>query len=296
MAITVNIAKTGVFNEYGQPLTLGSSYTPFNDDYAKSLVQTLKATDTNGVLAYPYSAPYQFGGVFDRNGLLVGFQSANGIAALGSPPGLWANRPTLRSNERGSYSATDVGANLNGAGGATVFTWTGARWKIAGGNAILDAIDTANTAVANTAEQNLNPNHIIIPSGVLGTNDRLRIRASFSKSAGVDTSTLRIRFGPLGTVADPILATITTLATTSITEGILEDFKLISLTSIQKLGNASTDQSYSGASSGAFPAAVAISDVSANGMYISITSQMTAGTETVTCQDYSLEVYPTDSA
>jgi hypothetical protein len=296
MPITVTIAKTGVFDEYGRTLAVGAAYTPYNDDYARSLVQTLKATDTNGVMAYPYSAPFQFGGVFDRNGLLIGFQSANGIAALGAPSGTWANKPTLGANERGAYIANDVGANLNGVGGGNVFVWTGTRWKPAGGNIILDAVDSPNTSIANTAEQNLNPNHIVIPAGVIGTNDRLRLKASLSKSSTVDTSTLRVRFGPLGTVADPILTTITSLATTNLTDAFPLDFKAVSATSIQKLGNASTDQSFSGGNAGAYPAAVAVSSMATNPMYLSITSQMTTGVETVTLQDYTLEIYPTDSA
>lgn len=232
--------------------------------------------------------------LYDANGNFIGF-NVTGANPSGFAAVPWASRPAASAANNGAILRfTDVGGNA-GNGGGNFFFSTGARWKPMSADIILDAIDTPNTSIANTTEQQLNPTHIVIPPSVVQDFDRLRVRMSMSKSSTVDTATIRLRFGPLGTTADPVLLTITTLATTSISVGVLLDFKRSSATTIQKLGNASSDQSYSGASAGAFPAAVTVSDMNVNGMFMSITSQMTAGTETVTIQDYTLELCPTDS-
>lgn len=220
-----------------------------------------------------------------------------GQAGIFVPATTWANRPLpVTSYPNAIIRITDVGGNT-GAGGGNFFFTNSTRWKALGGNITLDTVDTPNTSVANTTEQNLNPNRIGIPAAVISVNgDRLRFRATLTKSGAADTSTIRLRFGPLGTTADPILATITSLATTSISLGVVMDFKRVSATSIQKEGNASTDNAYGGANAGSFPAATTVSDMDANIMFLSITSQMTGGTETVTLQDYALEFWPTDSA
>jgi hypothetical protein len=218
------------------------------------------------------------------------------LAGAVVPSTTWAARPLpVTSYPNATIRITDVGGNTGAGGGAMFFT-NGTRWKPTGA-VLVDSIDTPNTSVANTTEQNLNPNRVPIPAGVIGANgDRLRFRCTMSKSGVADTCTLNLRFGPLGTIADPILATITSLATTSVSLGFVLDFKRISATSLQKEGNASTDNAYGGANSGSFPAAVTISSLDANGMFMSICSVMTSGTETVTVQDYALEFWPTDSA
>lgn len=218
------------------------------------------------------------------------------LAGAVVPSSTWANRPLpVTSYPNATIRITDVGGNT-GTGGGSMFFTNGTRWKPTG-PVLLDSVDTPNTSVANTTEQNLNPNHIIIPAGLIAVNgDRLRLRATFSKSAGVDSSTINLRFGPLGTIADPIIMTSTGLATTNISMGLVVDFKRATATTLQKEGSASTDSPYGGPSAGAFPAAVTISNLDSVAMYMSITSTMTAGTETVTLQDYALEFWPTDSA
>lgn len=232
--------------------------------------------------------------LYDASGNFIGFNATNaqpsGFAAT-----TWALRPSPTAANNGAIIRfTDVGGNA-GNGGGNFFFSTGARWKPISADAMLDAIDTPNSSIANTTEQQLNTSHILIPAGVIQDFDRLRVRISLSKSSTVDTATIRFRFGPLGTIADPVIATITSLATTSISCGALVDFKRASSTTIQKLGSASPDQAYNGASAGAFPSPTTVSDMNANGMFFSITSQMTTGTETVTVQDYTLDFCPTDS-
>lgn len=218
------------------------------------------------------------------------------LAGAVVPTTTWANRPLpVTSYPNATIRITDVGGNT-GTGGGSFFYTNGTRWKPQSA-VLLDSVDTPNSAPANTSENQLNPNHIIVPPGVLGVNgDRLRIRMTLSKNAGAENATINLRFGPLGTTADPIIATVTTLAGANQTLGDVLDFKRTSATTLQKQGNASTDNSYGGANSGAFPAAVTISNLDGNGMYLSITSQVNVGAEIVTLQDYTLEFWPTDSA
>lgn len=287
MSITVTITKPNTFDQFGRLLAVGSSQS-LPDDLAISLVQQLRATDTNGVMSFPFSAPFEFGGVFTANGDLIGFESDMGIAPLGASVLTWANRPSLASNVRGAIYASDVG-------GGNYFDWNGTRYKPVNGMCTLDTIDTANSAVANTTEQNLNPNHRVIPAGVIQGNDRIRLFIGASKNGGVDTSTIRVRFGPLGTIADPVIATIAGLAAANLTFGTIMEFKRISATTIQKQGSGDTNASYGGASAVTYPAAVTVSNMDTTAMFLSITSQMTAGTEITTLQDYTLELFATDS-
>jgi len=234
--------------------------------------------------------------VFDANGNYIGLSGPGGVTSSAIPTYTWANRPTGTAAVTGNIARfSDVGGGSPSTGGGNFFFYNGTRWKPMAGSICLDAVDTANAAVANTTEQNLNPNHVLIPAGVIGDYDRLRLWVSLSKNAASDSSTIRVRFGPLGTTADPILATVTTLATTNQSLGFIMEFKRNSATTIQKQGNASTDVSFNGASAGTYPAAVTVSDMNANGMYMSITSQMTGGTEVVTLQDFVLELCTTDS-
>lgn len=286
MAITVTITKPQVFDEYGRLLAVGTNYTPYNDDYARNLVQTQRATDTNGVMTNPQ--PYEFGGVFDSAGNLIGLESRAGAAAFGATPLTWANRPVLSSTQRGGFYATDVGSG-------NLFNWDGSRFKAVNGSVLLDSIDTANSSTTATTQQNLNPNHRLIPAGVIGANDRLRIWLGASKNGTTAAITLRVHFGPLGTISDPVIATILDLATTNVSYGTLMEFKRISATQLQKQGNGNPGDSYGGANATAYPAAVTVSSMDTTGMYLSISSQADVSGEIVTLQDYTLELYSTDS-
>lgn len=281
-SVSVTTSDVGMFNILARAVCTAGNITVVGNDPTNSTVLNTIPWASN-------QASY----TYDSLGNFIGF-NVTGANPSGFAAVLWANRPTASASTGAIIRVTDVGGNV-GTGGGNYFFSNGVRWKPVNGCIVLDSIDTPNTSVANTTEQNLNPNHIIIPAGVIGDFDRLRLRVTMSKSGAADTSTIRFRFGPLGTVADPILATISSLATTNISLGVLLDFKRASSTTVQKLGSASTDQAYNGASAGAYPAVTTVSDMNANGMYLSITSQMTGGTETVTVQDYTFELCPTDS-
>lgn len=208
---------------------------------------------------------------------------------------LWADRPSALVLAGHQIRFQDVGGGASGTGGGNLFFANGSRWKPLNGSCLLDAIDSANSAVANTTEQQLSPNRVAIPAGLLMDFDRLRIFLSSSKNGTTDTTTLRVRFGPLGTVADPALATITALATTNQSYGTILQFKRLSATTVQKQGAGDPNASYGGPSATAYPAAVTVSNMDTSVMFLSITSQMTGGTEVTTLQDMTVELCATDS-
>lgn len=282
-AVTVATSKTALYPiQVRATCTVGNLLASFGDPTSSFAL--------NSIIWDANEASY----LYDANGVFLGLSGPAGTTSA-TPAMLWTARPTPAATNVGrEIRFTDVGGNI-GTGGGNFFFSNGTRWKPVNNSIVLDSVDTANSGIANTAEQQLNPNHILIPGGVIGNFDRLRLWVSMSKNAAADSTTIRLRFGPLGTVADPILSTITSLATTNQSLGFLTEFKRLSATTMQKQGNASTDISYMGASAGAYPAAVTVSDMDANGMYLSITSQLSGGTEIVTLQDYTLELYATDS-
>lgn len=206
----------------------------------------------------------------------------------------WAARPAAAGNT-GLVRFSDVGGGTGSTGGGSLFYSNGTRWKPVNGGALLDAVDTPNISIANTAEQQLNPNHIAIPAGLVGDFDRLRLKLTLSKSAAVDSSTVRVRYGPLGTVADPVITTITVLSAANQSYGAQIDFKRASATTLQKLGNADPSTGFNGAVASAVTAAVTVSNMDSNAMYLTISSQMMTGTETVSLVDFTLFLDATDS-
>jgi hypothetical protein len=211
------------------------------------------------------------------------------------PSMLWAARPSA-SQVGSQFIFSDVGGGNPGPSGGNVFFWNGNRFKPMNGNCLLDAIDTANSGLANTAEQQLNPNRVAVPAGVVSDFDRLRLWFSASKNGASDTCTHRVRWGPLGTTSDPVIATITALAGANQSYGTLMEFKRLSATTVQKQGNADPSSNYGGASAGAYPAAVTVSNMDTNAMFLTLSAQMTGGTEIPTVNDYTLELWASDNA
>jgi len=207
---------------------------------------------------------------------------------------LWANRAQFQQLGR-QVRFTDVGPSESGLGGGNILYWTGTRWKPVGSNMLLDSIDTPNVAAANAAEQQLNPNHVAVNAGLLQDGDRLRISLTASKNAGTEACTIRLRYGPLGTTADALLATVVSLSGANQSTGVQLEFKRTSSTTLQKEGNADTSTSFAGGVTGAFPAAVTVSDMGITPMFMSITTQMSVGAEIATLQNYTLDHFATDS-
>lgn len=207
---------------------------------------------------------------------------------------LWANRAQYQQ-AGAMVRFTDVGGGTLGTGGGTVWFYNGTRWKLHNNAGVLDAIDTANAGVANTSIQQLNPNHPAIPAGVIQNYDRLRARGTLKKSGTSDSATVRLHLGPLGTTADPVIDTFTALAGVNQTYPFMADYKRLSATSVQPLGAGDRNSSLVAASTAAEPAAVTVSNLDSTPMFLSISQQMTGGTEFVTVTDFTLELSTTDS-
>lgn len=223
----------------------------------------------------------------DSKGNLTGVLGPNGLLPMGVPVATWANRPAA-TQQNSSFFASDVG-------GGNFFYSTGVRFKPVNGSVLLDAIDTANVGPATTAETQVNPTHNIIPAGVIAGFDRLRLKIAASKSGVSDTCTIGVRLGNLGTVADPLLATITLLQASQ-SMGYELEFKRLSATTVQKQGCGDANVNYAGQSATAYPAAVTVLNMDSVNMFLTLSTQMTAGGSDVpTLQNYTLELFSTDS-
>jgi hypothetical protein len=223
----------------------------------------------------------------DATGKVVGVNGPAGLLPYGVPALAWANRPPA-TQLYSSFFATDVG-------GGNIFACNGTRFKPANGSCILDAIDTPNAGVTTTAETQVNPTHALIPAGVIAGFDRLRVFVGASKSGAVDICTIRLRFGPLGTVADPLMATIV-MAASDRSYGAFHEFKRTSATSLRRQGNGNENDGYSGSSTTVYSTAQTVSNMDSTAMYFSISMQMTTGgSDLPTLEDYTLELFATDS-
>lgn len=206
-----------------------------------------------------------------------------------APVYTWATRPAAAGRTGAQIRISDVGGGNPTTGEGTVFVSDGKRWKPLNKETLLDAIDTANAGTAVATEQQLNPNHAPLPAGLLGDFDRLMVQLSVSKNGATDGVTLRLRFGPLGTVADPVIATIAVAAANQ-SYGTVMTFKRLSATTLEQEGNGDPSASFNGPSTLAAPSAVVVSSMDVNTMYMSVTAQMGTGAEIPTVRDYTMRM------
>ncbi len=170
MAIRCTITAAGVTNEYGQALAIGTVYTPFNDDYALSLIAQGKATDTDSSLVNP--------GVSDAQPVDVIYCNA---AALAAP-----TAQMLRSYN--VQFALDVSpftryiSNGSALIPLTAFTYglngTANGLLLPGGSTLLfgGALGQQNTEVTAPVDTNKNVLYtLVIPANTLLANDSLRV-------------------------------------------------------------------------------------------------------------------------
>jgi hypothetical protein len=223
--------------------------------------------------------------------------SGASIAAVGAnttPSMLFAARPSAATYTGALIRFTDVGGGTTGTGGGNFYFSNGTRWKPVNGSVLLDSIDTPNAGTASTTPQQLNTTHVAVPAGVIAGFDRMRVWISAQKSGTVDTATITLLWGPLGTTADPVIATLS-IATTNTTLGTILEFKRLSATSLQWVSNGTANNSYGGATTSAYPAATTVSNMDSTVMYLSIVQTMSTGVEFATINDYTLEQIASDS-
>lgn len=193
----------------------------------------------------------------------------------------------------GSYefSALPSPASVPAGVTASVTNWRksfitdGTRWR-PDGPVDLYVLPAPVSGLANTLEQIVG--QITVPIGLCAIGSVLRVFHGVSKSANSDTLTWRLRFGRLGTIADVQLKN-SSIAATNISFGGLKDYQVISNTSVLPLGSGAS-VSYAGATTNAAETALPIDDISANVMHLSLTVQMTGGTEIPTLRSLNVQL------
>lgn len=197
------------------------------------------------------------------------------------------------------YSALPAAASYSGymckvsnVGGSTGSLWVsdGVRWKPVNGVITLFSSDAQSAAVSGVTETI--QRQILLPAGLLAVGDRLVCKISQSKSSTSETATTRVRLGTAGTTSDTQIAAIAAMTTTNVSVGWTLDMRVNSATALQKMGGASTALPW-GLSTGAFPAAVTVTDVTANALYLSFSSFMTSTVETTRIEDLVIELHTT---
>jgi hypothetical protein len=126
------------------------------------------------------------------------------------------------------------------------------------------------------------------------TNGMIRVRTVLSKSGTTDSGRMSVRIGTAGTTADTAITGLSAqvlLSAASQAGGFEFDIKLISATSAQKVGtNAANVSGYGAGNAGAIAAATAITDASANSLYVTVTFSSSGATDTVTVQSGSIQL------
>jgi hypothetical protein len=203
--------------------------------------------------------------LYSTSGYLGAFTFA-GLPAAAGVSGKWA-------------LVTDVGS----APGVFMVS-NGARWKTISGTAILKGLGAPVSGVANTETIIA---QTLLPAGVLQANDSIRIRATLTKTGTTDALNFTVRIGTAGTTADTAItglgATNQPVTASGLGGGEIYDIKLLSSTSMQKLGPTSNAvNTYSNASlNQPAAAATAISDASANALYVTVSISSSGTTNTV---------------
>ena len=169
-----------------------------------------------------------------------------------------------------------------------LFESNGTRWKPINSLALIGSLDT-DTSMSGTAETIMYQRSL--PASILQNGDRLRVYFTASKSGVSETATYALRLGTSGTIADPVIQTFAALATTQISTGVLQEFKRLSATTIRKLGAGNSATSFAaGGVVTALATPVAVSSMDSNPMFLSLTIVSNAAAETITVNDFIVEL------
>lgn len=214
-----------------------------------------------------------------------------------TPPGmLYANRPDVLLFNGHEFNFYDIGGGSVRQGGGNKLRSNGVRYKPVNGEAIIDCVDTANQGAQQAAIQSLTPNRVLQPANLFRTFDRFELKGSLSKNGATDSATIRVHFGPLGTQVDPAAWTTTAMLAASRAGALDLRFKLLSNVLMRMEGNQDpASASFTGFSTTVVSAGVAISDISANDMYWTVSVQQSGATDRVTLEDLLIKWQATDS-
>jgi hypothetical protein len=221
-------------------------------------------------------------GVYNSNNELIAVQDGAGGQIGLAATYTWATKP-LASAYTGRAFISDVG-------GGSIWISNGTRWKPEGGRITLLSIN-ANVAATFAAEAIFSGTSLLLPAGLFQNYDKLRVTATLGKSAAVETASQKFKLGTLGTIADTTILTQPTNVTgASQATGMEVEFRRESSTTVRKIGNSLTTHQYSGPTSAGVNVVVIVSDMDTNAMYFHYSNLSSAGAETYTLYDYTVEL------
>jgi hypothetical protein len=122
------------------------------------------------------------------------------------------------------------------------------------------------------------------PINTLQANDTIRIWLTGTKSGATDNYNVTVRIGTAGTTADTAVTGLSSFALMSASGrsgGGIFDIKVVSSTSVLKVGNNGTGNAAYLVGSTAAPAATTITDASANALFVSLSIASSSTTDTV---------------
>jgi len=196
----------------------------------------------------------------------------------------FASLPAAASNAAAEIRVTDVGPS----GYGSLWSSNGTVWKPINGQLKIYQQNTRTSVAGGGAETIVG--QYLMPAGFLKTNDRLRLFMSSSKAGTTTTCVWKVYVGTAGTTADALITGMsgTIMAAANLAVGSITDIKVMSATSIQKMGVGNTGTAgYAATGNTAAAAATTISNVS-NALYLTVT--LTPGaTDAVACEDMMLE-------
>ena len=197
----------------------------------------------------------------------------------------WANIPAAAAFS--GYMA--MVSNLDAAPG-TLMISNGTRWKTLSGTATLTQLGAPVAGITNSESIVL---QTLIPAGAWQVGDTIRIELLLGKSGTTDSLNGVVYIGTAGTNSDAaVIPSLIWIPTASVGVGHVFDIKLTSVTLAQRQGTGPAGglSSYSAANSTPQPAAVTISDASANALYISVGIKSSSTNNTVGIQGGSIQL------
>ena len=193
--------------------------------------------------------------------------------------GLLAAAPAANAVTSGTtYFATNVGPH------GTLLQSNGTRWRGLNGAPICMKLADPVTGITNTPVIAL---QALFPIGLLQAGDMVLFDMTTSKSGTTDSCGLTCRWGTAGTTADGIItgwSSQTYMGASNVSGGGQQAIRIVSTTSIAKVGNntASAASYTTPAGTGAAAAATtALPDSAANALYLSVVLFSTGASNTV---------------
>lgn len=185
---------------------------------------------------------------------------------------------------RPAYRVTDIGP----AGYGSLWISNGVRWSPLGGRLVLKTLGAPLSGITNTPETIAI--QALLPAGSWQVNDNLRFWYNPTKSGTTDVCVRGFRIGTAGTVADTQVETGNIIGAGNQTAGTITDLKLVSATTVQKVGQGSASLGTYAIQGAVAPAAVTISSAATNALYVTLTLKSSNTNDTVGLQSAQIEL------